>query len=80
MKENDRCLSKRMDNRQTSKNHGFSSSVPPDERRVEGPMIGTIVFFLLRRVLRRPRSLVFDVAGAFAIIVTLTMPKGIAGL
>ena len=63
MKENDRCLSKRMDNRQTSKNHGFSSSVPPDERRVEGPMIGTIVFFLLRRVLRRPRSLVFDVAG-----------------
>jgi hypothetical protein len=52
-----------MNNRQTSKNHGFSSSVPPDERRVEGPMIGTIVFFLLRRVLRRPRSLVFDVAG-----------------
>ena len=47
------------------------------------PLIGTIVFVLIARIFRRSRSLVFAFAGSvcdLSIIVTLTMPKGIAGL
>jgi branched-chain amino acid transport system permease protein len=47
--------------------------------RMEGPLIGTIVFFLLRGLLADFGPWYFMLFGAVAIIVTLTMPKGIAG-
>ncbi len=47
--------------------------------RMEGPLIGTIVFFLLRGFLADFGPWYFMLLGAVAIIVTLTMPKGIAG-
>src|SRR5580700_4774928 len=47
--------------------------------RMEGPVIGTIVFFLLRGFLADFGPWYFMLLGAVAIIVTLTMPKGIAG-
>jgi branched-chain amino acid transport system permease protein len=47
--------------------------------RMEGPLIGTIVFFLLRGFLADFGPWYFMLLGAFAIIITLTMPKGIAG-
>jgi branched-chain amino acid transport system permease protein len=48
--------------------------------RMEGPLIGTIVFFLLRGLLADLGPWYLMLLGAFAIIITLTMPKGIAGL
>src|SRR3981081_2838712 len=47
--------------------------------RMEGPLIGTIVFFLLRGFLADLGPWYLMLLGAFAIIITLTMPKGIAG-
>jgi branched-chain amino acid transport system permease protein len=47
--------------------------------RIEGPLIGTIVFFLLRGFLADLGPWYLMLLGAFAIIITLTMPKGIAG-
>ena len=48
--------------------------------QMEGPLIGTIVFFLLRGFFADFGPWYLMLLGAFAIIVTLTMPKGIAGL
>ena len=48
--------------------------------RMEGPLIGTIVFFLLRGCFADLGPWYLMLLGAFAIIITLTMPKGIAGL
>jgi len=47
---------------------------------MEGPLIGTIVFFLLRGFLADLGPLVFDVAGErLRYSLPWTMPKGIAG-
>ncbi len=48
--------------------------------RVEGPIIGTIVFFLLRQTLADLGSLYLLMLGAVAIAVMLLAPKGIWGL
>ena len=48
--------------------------------RMEGPLIGTIVFFSLRAFLADLGSWYLMSLVTFAIIVTMTMPKGIAGL
>jgi branched-chain amino acid transport system permease protein len=48
--------------------------------RVEGPIIGTIVFFLLRQTLADLGSLYLLMLGAVAIVVMLFAPKGIWGL
>lgn len=48
--------------------------------RVEGPIIGTIVFFLLRETLADLGSLYLLMLGAVAIVVMLFAPKGIWGL
>ncbi len=48
--------------------------------RMEGPIIGTIVFFLLREFFADLGPWYLMLLGAFAVIMTLTMPKGIAGL
>ena len=48
--------------------------------RVEGPIIGTIVFFLLRQTLDDLGSLYLLMLGAVAIAVMLFAPKGIWGL
>jgi ABC-type branched-chain amino acid transport system, permease component len=48
--------------------------------RVEGPLIGTIVFFLLRGLFADFGPWYLMLLGAFAIIITLAMPKGIGGL
>jgi len=47
--------------------------------RVEGPIIGTIVFFLLRQTLADLGSLYLLTLGAVAIAVMLVAPKGIWG-
>jgi len=47
--------------------------------RMEGPLIGTIVFFLLRGFLADPGPWYLILLGVFAIIITLAMPKGVAG-
>jgi branched-chain amino acid transport system permease protein len=48
--------------------------------RVEGPIIGTIVFFALRQTLADLGSLYLLMLGAVAIAVMLLAPKGIWGL
>jgi len=48
--------------------------------RVEGPVIGTIVFFVLRQMLADLGSLYLLMMGAVAIIVMLWAPKGVWGL
>lgn len=48
--------------------------------RIEGPIIGTIIFFLLRQALADLGSLYLLMMGAVAIIVMLWAPKGIWGL
>jgi branched-chain amino acid transport system permease protein len=47
--------------------------------RMEGPLIGTMLFFLLRGFLADLGPWYLMLLGTFAIICTLTMPKGIAG-
>jgi branched-chain amino acid transport system permease protein len=48
--------------------------------RVEGPIIGTVMFFLLRQTLADLGSLYLLMLGAVAIVVMLKAPKGIWGL
>jgi branched-chain amino acid transport system permease protein len=48
--------------------------------RMEGPIIGTIIFFLLREFFADWGPWYLMLLGLFAIVITLTMPKGIAGL
>jgi branched-chain amino acid transport system permease protein len=48
--------------------------------RMEGPLIGAIVFFLLRGFFADFGPWYLMLLGAFAIFITLTMPKGIAGM
>jgi branched-chain amino acid transport system permease protein len=48
--------------------------------RVEGPIIGTVVFFLLRQTLADLGALYLLILGAVAIAVMLKAPKGIWGL
>jgi branched-chain amino acid transport system permease protein len=48
--------------------------------RVEGPLIGTIVFFALRQTFADLGSLYLLMLGAVAIVVMLKAPKGIWGL
>lgn len=48
--------------------------------RVEGPIIGTIVFFLLRQTLADLGSLYLMMLGVVAIVIMLKAPKGLWGL
>lgn len=48
--------------------------------RIEGPIVGTIVFFLLRQTLADLGSLYLLMMGAVAIIVMLWAPKGLWGM
>ena len=48
--------------------------------RVEGPIIGTVIFFVLRQTLADLGSLYLLMMGAVAIIVMLWAPKGLWGL
>jgi branched-chain amino acid transport system permease protein len=48
--------------------------------RVEGPIVGTIVFFVLRQTLADRGALYLMMLGAVAIVVMLKAPKGIWGL
>lgn len=48
--------------------------------RIEGPIIGTIVFFALRQMLADLGSLYLLMLGAVAVIMMLKAPKGIWGL
>jgi branched-chain amino acid transport system permease protein len=48
--------------------------------RVEGPIIGTIVFFALRQALADLGSIYLLMMGAVAIVVMLWAPKGLWGL
>jgi branched-chain amino acid transport system permease protein len=48
--------------------------------RIEGPIIGTIVFFLLRQTLADLGTLYLLMLGLVAIVVMLAAPKGIWGL
>ena len=48
--------------------------------RIEGPIVGTIVFFLLRQTLADLGSLYLLMLGAVAIAVMLLAPKGLWGL
>lgn len=47
--------------------------------RMEGPLIGTIIFFLLREFFASLGPWYLMLLGAVAIVITLTMPRGIAG-
>ncbi|HYA04497.1 MAG TPA: branched-chain amino acid ABC transporter permease, partial [Xanthobacteraceae bacterium] len=48
--------------------------------RIEGPIVGTIVFFVLRQTLADLGTIYLLMLGAVAILVMLTAPKGIWGL
>jgi branched-chain amino acid transport system permease protein len=48
--------------------------------RIEGPIVGTIVFFALRQALADLGALYLLMLGAVAIVVMLWAPKGIWGL
>jgi branched-chain amino acid transport system permease protein len=48
--------------------------------RIEGPIVGTVVFFLLRQTLADLGTLYLFMRGAVAILVMLLAPKGIWGL
>jgi branched-chain amino acid transport system permease protein len=48
--------------------------------RIEGPIVGTIVFFLLRQTLADLGTLYLMMLGVVAIVVMLRAPKGIWGL
>ena len=48
--------------------------------RIEGPIIGTIIFFMLRQALADLGSLYLLMMGAVAIVVMLWAPKGLWGL
>lgn len=48
--------------------------------RIEGPIVGTIVFFIMRQTLADLGSLYLLIMGAVAIVVMLWSPKGLWGL
>lgn len=48
--------------------------------RIEGPVIGTIIFFVMRQTLADLGSLYLLIMGAVAIVVMLWAPKGLWGL
>jgi branched-chain amino acid transport system permease protein len=48
--------------------------------RIEGPLIGTIVFFILRQLLADYGSLYLLMLGVIAIAAMLKAPKGLWGL
>ena len=48
--------------------------------RIEGPIIGTIIFFILRQTLADLGSIYLLMMGAVAIVVMLWAPKGLWGL
>ena len=48
--------------------------------RVEGPLIGVIVFFILRQLLADQGSIYLIILGVVAIVVMLRAPKGLWGL
>jgi len=48
--------------------------------RIEGPIVGTVVFFLLRQTLADLGTIYLMMLGLVAILVMLTAPKGIWGL
>ena len=48
--------------------------------RIEGPIIGTIIFFMLRQTLADLGSLYLLMMGAVAIVVMLWAPKGLWGI
>jgi branched-chain amino acid transport system permease protein len=48
--------------------------------RIEGPIIGTVIFFVMRQTLADLGSLYLLMMGAVAIIVMLFAPKGLWGL
>lgn len=48
--------------------------------RIEGPVIGTVIFFLMRQTLADLGSLYLLIMGAVAIVVMLAAPKGLWGL
>lgn len=48
--------------------------------RIEGPIIGTIIFFIMRQTLSDLGSLYLLIMGAVAIVVMLWAPKGLWGL
>ena len=48
--------------------------------RIEGPIVGTIVFFLLRQTLADLGTLYLMMLGLVAIVIMLAAPKGIWGL
>ena len=48
--------------------------------RIEGPIVGTIVFFLLRQTLADLGAIYLLILGAVAIVVMLKAPKGLWGL
>ncbi len=48
--------------------------------RVEGPVIGTVIFFVMRQTLADLGSLYLLIMGAVAIVVMLAAPKGLWGL
>jgi branched-chain amino acid transport system permease protein len=47
---------------------------------IEGPIIGTILFFLLREMLADLGTIYLMVLGAVAILIMLRAPKGLWGL
>ena len=48
--------------------------------RIEGPIVGTIVFFVLRQTLADLGTIYLMMLGVVAILVMLAAPKGIWGL
>jgi branched-chain amino acid transport system permease protein len=48
--------------------------------RIEGPIVGTIIFFIMRQTLADLGSLYLLIMGAVAIVVMLWAPKGLWGL
>jgi branched-chain amino acid transport system permease protein len=48
--------------------------------RIEGPIIGTVIFFVIRQTLADLGTIYLLMLGALAIVVMLTAPKGIWGL
>jgi branched-chain amino acid transport system permease protein len=48
--------------------------------RIEGPIIGTVIFFVMRQTLSDLGSLYLLMMGGVAIIIMLFAPKGLWGL
>jgi branched-chain amino acid transport system permease protein len=48
--------------------------------RIEGPIVGTLVFFALRQTLADLGTIYLMMLGLVAIVIMLTAPKGIWGL